>query len=54
MSKSRGEGRAASEKQQRVVTPAEVRTAQRERRKAEEAEWAAKNSPVVTKKPASG
>ena len=48
MSKTRGEGRAAAEKQSKVLTPAEVRRAKEKRQAEEEAEWAARSGPVTS------
>lgn len=50
MGKSKGEGRAKSEKSQKVVTPYAVRKERRERIKAEEDEWAAKSGPVEVRR----
>lgn len=48
MSRTGGEGRAPNEKAGRLVVPAEVRKAQREKRAKEEQDWADKAGPVQT------
>jgi hypothetical protein len=50
MSASQGEGRAPSEKAQRLITPADIRRIEIERAHAEEAEWAAKSGPVTVRR----
>lgn len=50
MSKSKGEGRSSAEKSQRIVETPEAGKARREKRKREEAEWAAKSSPVIVRR----
>lgn len=49
MSQTRGEGRSPAERSQGVIVPAAVRRAEADARKAEEAAWAARSSPVETR-----
>jgi len=50
MGQSKGEGRAKSEKSQRVFEPASVRRERLAKAKAEEAAWAARSGPVVVRR----
>lgn len=50
MAKNKGEGRAPSEKAQRVLSTPEYRKAQREKLKREEQEWAEKSGPVEVRR----
>lgn len=50
MGKTRGEGRAPAEKQQRVLSTVESRREARAKRKREDEEWASKSGPVTTRK----
>ena len=50
MSGTRGEGRAPAEKAARVIEPVAVRKARRERRAAEEKNWAERSGPVTVRR----
>lgn len=50
MGKTRGEGRAPAEKQQRVLATPESRREARAKRKREDEEWAARSGPVTVRK----
>lgn len=50
MSKTGGEGRTKAEKSQRVIAPADFMRVEREKRKAEEAEWESRSGPVEVRR----